>query len=54
MAFYKIFNPAEDVNEDNAIVTSGLFQDVAMRSYTFCGPRINIRTVHITRHTYLI
>ena len=29
MAFYKIFNPAEDVNEDNAIVTSGLFQDGA-------------------------
>ena len=29
MAFYKIFNPDEDVNEDNAIVTSGLFQDGA-------------------------
>ena len=29
MAFYKMFNPDEDVNEDNAIVTSGLFQDGA-------------------------
>ena len=29
MAFYKIFNLDEDVNEDNAIVTSGLFQDGA-------------------------
>ena len=29
MAFYKIFNPDEDMNEDNAIVTSGLFQDGA-------------------------
>ena len=29
MALYKIFNLAEDVNEDNAIVTSGLFQDGA-------------------------
>ena len=29
MAFYKIFDIDEDVNEDNAIVTSGLFQDGA-------------------------
>ena len=29
MAFYKIFDIDEDINEDNAIVTSGLFQDGA-------------------------
>ena len=35
MAFYKIFNPTEDVNEDNAIVTSGLFQDGASSITSF-------------------